>query len=139
MDRKDNNGRNRTSSFKDKHGYQEVMLRSDLVLKTITACLAQVPALFWYHCEFHSSYFMTPFSSIQLLVLAMSSSVFCLWNIDHSQTQQAGELWEVSDHDEGTKRTELMSAGSRSFWAEAADMPHLKMRNKTKQKESVEI
>lgn len=78
MGRKDNNGRNRTSTFKDEHGYQEVMLRSDLVLNTITACLAQVPALFWYLCEFHSSYFVTLFSSVQLLILAMSSSVFCL-------------------------------------------------------------
>lgn len=62
-----------------KNSYKDGMLRSDQV-KDNTADLIHVlfSVFFEYQCEFHSSYLTTLFSSFQLGVLTVGSSVFCL-------------------------------------------------------------
>lgn len=66
--------------------------------------------------KFHSSY-------LRRLVLAARSLAQPLWKTDH--VGDAEKLWEVSVSRRGSWKVELISAGSRSYRAEAADVPHL--------------
>ena len=112
------------------------MLRSDQV-KDNTAALIHVPfsVFFEYQCEFHSSY-LTALFSFQLVVLTMGSSVFLPWKINHiedNRLERCGRC-PITTRELNTQ-SELISAGSRSFRAEAAAMPHLYLKKNQQKKQ----
>lgn len=81
------------------------MLRTDQV-KDNTAGLIHEPFQSSSNVNF-TVHTQQLYSSFQLVVLTVGSSVFLPWKDKSHRRQQAGTLWEVSDHHEGTKQTVL--------------------------------